>query len=87
MEFKEYNNPEDYDYDIRSSLDGNSSGSQEKQYCHEQLFDLIGILEDVTEKDLLINYGITIQEYLRPTKETIKKVTEKLNSISKGKSR
>lgn len=52
-----------------------------------QLFDLIGILEDIEENELIENYGISMQEYLRPTAETIKKVSERLNSMQNGRSR
>lgn len=86
MGFREYSNPEESDYDIKSSLSGNLS-VQSKQQCFEQLFDLIGVLEDINEDELFENYGISMQEYLMPTKETIKKVSEKLNSIQNGKSR
>mgnify|MGYP003294234675 FL=1 len=45
-----------------------------------QLFDLIGILEDFDEIELIENYGITMQEYLNPTAETIQKVSKKLRT-------
>lgn len=44
----------------------------------EQLVDLIGILEDVSEAELLRNYGITLQEYYNPNQDTIYRVKEYL---------
>ena len=92
MEFREFSNPERRDYDINSSLndDNYSSNSQSIQDANKyymQLFDLIGILEDFEESELIENYGITMQAYLNPTAETIKKVSEKLNSIQNRRSR
>ena len=92
MEFREFINPEGRDYDINSSLndDNYSSNSQSIQDANKyymQLFDLIGILEDFEESELIENYGITMQEYLNPTAETIKKVSEKLNSMQNRRSR
>lgn len=91
MEFREFSNPEGKDYDISSSLndDNYSSNSQDIQDANKyylQLYELIGIL-DYEENELIENYGITIQEYLNPTAETIQKVSEKLNSIQNGRSR
>ena len=52
-----------------------------------QLFELIGLLEDVEEADIIENYGITLQEYYNPNAETIRKVSEKLNSERNKRSR
>ena len=91
MEFREFSNPEERDYDIISSLNANNSSNlqniEEDNQYYVQLFDLIGILEDFEESELIENYGITMQEYLNPTAETIKKVSEKLNSMQNGRSR
>ena len=88
MEFREYSNPEERDYDIKSSLNNNYlSNSLEANEYDIQLLDLIGILVDIDETELIENYGITMQEYLNPTAETIKKVSEKLNSKQTGKNR
>jgi len=89
-EYVEYSNPEGSDCDIKSSLNEVSFDepkSQSNQFYYSQLFDLIGILEDIDEEDLIKNYGISMQEYLKPTAETIKKVSEKLNSRQNGRSR
>ena len=45
MEFKEYNNPEEMDYDINYSFDEDSAVYDEPGNNYtEQLLDLIGIL-------------------------------------------
>ena len=73
-EFTEFTNPEEKDYDITSSLNYSLINSYP-----EQLIDLIGILEDFTEKDLQEQYGISMNEYLHPTEKTINKVSERIN--------
>ena len=78
MEFKEFTNPEGKDYDINSSLNSYNSSVQINPYS-EQLDDLIGILEDITEEELQEQYGISMDEYLHPTEETINKVSEKVS--------
>ena len=78
MEFKEFTNPEEKDYDIKSSFNGYNSSVQINPYS-EQLDDLIGILEDVTEEELQEQYGISMNEYFHPTEETINKVSERIN--------
>ena len=88
MEYGEFSNPEAGDYDINSSLNGdnyssNSHSVQDSNQYYMQLFDLIGILEDIEESELIEKYGITMKEYLNPNAETIKKVSQKLNSIQK----
>lgn len=84
MIFKEFRNPEERDYDINSSLNNNKSfsNSPSNQYSY-QLAELIGLLEDVSEEELQELYGISMKEYFKPTAETIKKVTQKLNQYSK----
>lgn len=84
MEFKEFSNPEERDYDINSSnytQDRISSSNNNYSY---QLAELIGILEDVTEEELQNQYGISLNEYFKPTAETIAKVTQ---NIQKAKHR
>jgi hypothetical protein len=78
MEFKEFTNPEGKDYDINSSFNSYNSSVQINPYS-EQLDDLIGILEDITEEELQEQYGISMDEYLHPTEETINKVSERIN--------
>ena len=76
MTFKEFSNPEEQDYDITSSQNGeidNNVNYSSNPYVSE-LVDLIGILEDVYEEDLIRNYGITMQEYFNPNLEVINKV-------------
>ena len=78
MEFKEFTNPEENDYDINSSLNNFNNSVSVNPYS-EQLVDLIGILEDVSEEELQEQYGISMNEYLHPTEETINKVSEKVS--------
>ena len=88
MEFKEFNNPEERDYDITSSLNSNEKNTTyENNYYSEQLMNLIGILEDVTEEELQEQYGIGIDEYFNPNAQTIEKVTERLNNLETIKHR
>ena len=78
MRFKEFSNPEEKNYDINSSLNSLNNNSLVNPYS-EQLVDLIGILEDVNEKQLQEQYGIGMEEYLNPTEETINKVSERIS--------
>ena len=79
MEFKEFTNPERRDYDINSSLNNFSfDNNTSVNFYSEQLNDLIGILEDVTDEELQQQYGISMDEYFNPTEETINKVSENL---------
>lgn len=78
MEFKEFASPEERDYDINSSLNSFNNSVSVNHYS-EQLIDLIGILEDVSEEELQEQYGISMNEYLHPTEDTINKVTERIS--------
>ncbi len=78
MEFKEFTSPEERDYDINSSLNSFNNSVSVNHYS-EQLIDLIGILEDVSEEELQEQYGISMNEYLHPTEDTINKVTERIS--------
>ena len=78
MEFKEFTNPEEKDYDINISLNSYKDNSSVNPYTN-QLIDLIGILEDISEEELYEKYGISIDEYLHPTEDTINKVTRKIS--------
>ena len=81
MEFKEFDNPESVDYDIKSSKSNDEQVRKEEPVnpYYEKLWDLIGILEDVTDEDIQRDYGISEKEYLNPTAETIEKVKRKLS--------
>ena len=79
MEFREFTNPKEKDFDINSSSESSTNNYQDSNQYYEQLFDLIGILEDVTEEDLQEQYGISMSEYLHTAKDTINKVTEKIS--------
>lgn len=76
MEYREYANPEEKDYDLRveEMFEENSS----KNPNQETLIELLGLREDINEEQLLERFGITLEEYLNPTDEVIKKVQEKL---------
>ena len=86
MEFKEFTSPEEKDYDIKSNLDSLKDSFSVNPYS-EQLTDLIGILEDVTEEEMQEQYGINANEYFNPNADTIKKVQKKLNELSSRKHR
>lgn len=79
MEFKEFSNPLEQDYDINSSYDEFSYSEEEPNKYFDEMIELIGILEDVTEEELLRDYGITEYEYLHPNAIVIEKIKNKLN--------
>ena len=79
MEFREYQNPEESDYDITSSLKTSSENNKQNQKDYSYLLaDLIGILKDVEEEEFIEEYGITMQEYLHPNKQVLLKVKQAL---------
>ena len=82
-EFKEFDNPESTDYDIKSSLkDANSDNYSEK------IIELIGIIEDVdyiSDEEFMNQYGILKYEYFNPTADTVRKVEAKIASIKQNK--
>lgn len=80
MTYNEFSNPEGRDYDINSSIkyDDSLANMNVPNPYVEQLIDLIGILEDISEEELLSNFGITIGEYLNPSEEVINKVRSKM---------
>ncbi len=79
MEFKEYSNPESQDYDITSN-NGEMNIDNNAQLPYDiELMDLIGVLDDVSEEELMNNYDITLLEYYNPTAETIEKVKEAIS--------
>ncbi len=78
MELREFTSPEERDYDIKSSLNNLNNDPPVNPYS-VQLFNLIGILEDVTDAELQEQYGISLAEYFHPTQETVDKVSERIN--------
>lgn len=64
-EFTEFPNPEELDYDIKSS-----QGMGEINQYSLEILDMVGFLED---EEYAI-YGITEEEYLHPTQETVDKI-------------
>lgn len=73
-EFTEFSNPESADYDITSSL-------QEKEpNIHTlEIIDMVGFLEDGE----WTMYGLTEEEYMNPTQETVDKIRAYLEKNSK----
>ena len=84
MEFKEFSNPEEKDYDINSSFDGINNTMADDNNYSMQLMELIGVLEDIDESYLQENYGISMEEYLNPNAKTIEKVSERINAMHTG---
>lgn len=70
-EFTEFPNPEEKDYDITSSKEM----GEINQYLLE-IIDLVGFLEDREWE----KYGITEEEYMHPTEETVNKIRFYLNN-------
>ena len=87
MEFKEFSNPENKDYDITSSLNYMDNSNSSYNPYSEQLIDLIGVLEDVSEEELQEQYGISMEEYLKPTADTVRIVEQRLNERASGRHR
>ena len=80
MEFREFSNPEERDYDIKSSY----HNSIDSNTYIDELTSLIGILENIDENELMDKYGITLHEYFYPDAEVINKVKYALeNSFHK----
>ncbi len=82
MEYKEFNNPESKDYDINITVDENYGVVDSNKYSII-LADMIGVLEDISEDELLSQYGITMDEYLNPNADVIIKVKLKLDEGTK----
>jgi len=79
MEFREFSNPEAKDYDINSSLGGQSNtnnSTSDRALMVEKVVNLVGFLEDGEWE----HYGITEAEYMNPNKEVIAKIQNKLES-------
>ncbi len=77
MEFKEFTNPEEKDYDITSSLDAAERAKRETKVdkIHQDFTELLGDL-GFPELYELAPYGITNEEYNHPSLDTIKKLEE-----------
>ena len=77
MEFKEFTNPEEKDYDITSSLDAAERAKREVKVdkIHQDFTELLGDL-GFPELYELAPYGITNVEYNHPSLTTIKKLKE-----------
>lgn len=82
MVFREFRNPEERDYDLKTSFN-NAVEDENNKYINE-LTNLIGILEDIDEDELFNKYGITLHEYFYPNQDVIDKVKFALaNSFQK----
>ncbi len=77
MEFKEFSNPLEKDYDITSSYDKEETNNYVENPYDEELINLTGVLEDYED---LTTYGITYEEYIHPNAETISKVKDVLGT-------
>ncbi len=92
MIFREFSNPEEQDFDIKSSVDGykeNNINLPNNSFDNDaamELCDLIGLLEDDEFENIEELYGITEYEYMHPTKEVVEKVKDYLENV-RGKSR
>ena len=77
MEFKEFTNSEEKNYDITSSFSKTERAKKEsKENKISQSFtELLGAL-GFPEVDELSPYGITEEEYMNPSLTTIKKLRE-----------
>ena len=64
-EFTEFPNPEELDYDIKAS-----QGMGEINEYFMEILNLVGFLEDGE----LIKYGLTEEEYMHPTQDTVDKI-------------
>lgn len=81
MEFREFSNPEEADYDIMRSLeDGTTIEPSNNNQFEEEQMNLIGILEDVSDAELLATYGITAEEYFKPTKASVDKIRKSIGA-------
>ena len=77
MEFKEFTNPEEKDYDITSSFSKTERAKKasRENKISQSFTELLGDL-GFPELDELAHYGITDEEYMHPSLTTIKKLKE-----------
>lgn len=77
--FKEFSNPLEADYDITSGLkEGDVPSIDPNNPYYQQIWNLVGIIEDVEPEEMQEKYGITWDEYMNPTAETIEKIKVKI---------
>ncbi len=72
-EFTEFPNPEGKDYDLIADDPTVQRPGEINSYFME-ILDLVGLLEDGE----WVKYGITENEYMHPTKETVDKIRASL---------
>lgn len=73
-EFTEFPNPEEVDFDIKSSQEM----GEINQYFLE-IVDLVGFLEDGAHR----MYGLSDEEYMHPTQESVDKIRTYLEKNTK----
>lgn len=88
MEFKEFTNPEEKDYDITSSLNAAERAKRKTKVdkIHQDFTELLGDL-GFPELYELAPYSITDEEYTHPSLTTIKKLKEYAMDKSNRKTR
>ena len=90
MEFKEFSDPLEEDYDINEDFyndeESTSLLQNNSQDVRMELIELIGLLEDDEFNNIEELYVITQYEYMHPTKEVIEKVKTHLKNTY-GRSR
>lgn len=88
MEFKEFTNPEEKDYDINSSFSKTERAKKasRENKINQSFIELLGIL-GFPKLYELAPYGITEEEYKHPSLDTIKKLKEYAMDQKYGKTR
>lgn len=86
MDFKEFSNPLEQDYDINSSLKEETITEKVSSPYEEVLNEILSQIGLLEESDLE-KIGITFEEYLYPNKETIIKIREYLKTNTNNKTR
>ena len=98
-EFREFPNPEEQDFDIKSSFSSSSeddfddeayqqmlADQEENNRIHIELCDVLGgLIEDMEGDEILETYGITEEEYMHPTREVIEKARAFLENKGRKK--
>ncbi len=78
-EFKEFPNPEGRDYDLKADDPTVQRPGEINSYFME-ILDLVGLLEDGE----WVKYGITENEYMHPTEETVNKIRASLGIVDEN---
>ena len=86
MEFKEFRNPEEKDYDIKS-YDEIISNDEIAISNEEKIFLDLWLELGCPEVYELEPFGISEEEIIKPTKQTIQKLKNYACSLNKGKNK